>query len=144
MRTYLDHNATSPLLPEVLEAMLPYLADGAANPSSTHRDGQRARLAIEEAREEVAALAGAEPSGIVFTSGGTEAANAAIAGVVNALAPDGSGAIPPGARVVSTTIEHPAVHRALCGLESRGVQITRVPPLADGVVEADEILAAAS
>src|SRR5436190_7394434 len=84
-RIYLDHNATSPLLPEALEAMLPFLRAGAANPSSTHRDGQRARLAIEEAREEVAALAGVSPSEIVFTSGGTEAANAAILGVALAL-----------------------------------------------------------
>src|SRR3989454_560911 len=81
MRSYLDHNATSPLLPEALDVMLPYLQNGAANPSSPHRDGQRARLAIEEAREEVAALAGASPAEIVFTSGGTESDNAAIVGL---------------------------------------------------------------
>src|SRR5712691_11466935 len=84
MRTYLDHNATSPLLPEALEAMIPFLRQGAANASSTHLDGQRARLAIEEAREDVACMAGAAPSEIVFTSGGTESDNAAIAGVAMA------------------------------------------------------------
>ena len=142
MRTYLDHNATSPLLPEVLEAMLPYLTEGAANPSSTHGDGQRARLAIEEAREEVAALAGATASEIVFTSGGTESANAAIAGAALALLPEGSSAFPPGAEAVSTTFEHPAVHRALRGLEARGVRVSRVAPSREGLVDADEVLAA--
>src|SRR5262245_13336000 len=88
MRVYFDHNASSPLLPEALEAMLPYLTTGAANPSSTHQEGQRARLAIEEPREAVAALAGAPASEIVFTSGGTEADNPAIAGAAMAAGHD--------------------------------------------------------
>src|SRR5437867_5698015 len=100
MRIYLDHNATSPLLPGVLEAMLPFLKDGAANPSSAHRDGQRARLAIEEAREEVALLAGAASSDVVFTSGGTEADNAAIVGAAVASLATGAAGYPPGTKAV--------------------------------------------
>ena len=142
MRAYLDHNATSPLLPEVLDAMLPYLRDGAANPSSTHRDGQRARLAIEEAREEVAALAGAASSEIVFTSGGTEACNAAVAGAAFAALEAGQVFWPSSASIVSTTLEHPAVHRALKALEARGLAVRRIGPRPDGTVDAGEVAAA--
>src|SRR5262245_7951662 len=120
MRHYLDHNATSPLIPEALEAMLPFLREGAANASSTHREGQRARLAVEEAREEIAALAGASPSEVVFTSGGTEADNAAIAGAAWGSVRESATGFVPGAYAVSTTLEHPAVHRTLRGLEARG------------------------
>jgi len=143
MRHYLDHNATSPLLPEALEAMLPFLRDGAANASSTHREGQRARLAIEEAREEVAALAGAAPSEVVFTSGGTEADNAALAGTALASLADGAAGFGPDVFAVSTTLEHPAVHRALRGLEARGLRVVRIAPGADGTVDAAEVLDAA-
>ena len=82
LRIYFDHNATTPVHPAVLEAMLPYLAAEFGNPSSAHRFGQRARQAIEGARESLAALIGARPSEIVFTSGGTEADNTAIFGIV--------------------------------------------------------------
>ncbi len=143
MRAYLDHNATSPLLPEALEAMLPYLREGAANPSSAHTDGQRARLAVEEAREWVAALAGSAPSEVVFTSGGTESNNAAIAGAATASLPGGRGDFPAGAAMVSTTLEHPAVHRALRALESRGLAVSRLEPSPAGVVDAGEVLALA-
>jgi len=143
MRHYLDHNATSPLLAEALEAMLPFLRDGAANASSTHREGQRARLAVEEAREEVAALADAAPSEIVFTGSGTEADNAAIAGAAWGSLPEGAAGFPPGTFAVSTTLEHPAVHRALRGLEERGLEVVRVRPRPDGTVDAAEVLDAA-
>lgn len=150
MRHYLDHNATSPLLPEALEAMLPFLQDGAANASSTHREGQRARLAVEEAREEVAALAGASPSEVVFTSGGTEADNIAIVGTAMAALDErqagsgiGAAGFGPGMYAVSTTLEHPAVHRALRGLEARGLQVVRIAPRPDGTVDAAEVLVAA-
>src|SRR6202035_4248615 len=81
-RIYLDHNATTPVHPGVLEAMLPYLGSEFGNPSSAHYFGQHARQAIEGAREAVATLIGARPVEVVFTSGGTEADNAAILGVV--------------------------------------------------------------
>src|SRR5947208_14079941 len=80
-RIYLDYNASTPLAPEVVEAMRPYLADHFGNPSSSHWAGRPARAAVERAREEVAGLLGAAPGEIVFTSGGTEANNHAIKGV---------------------------------------------------------------
>lgn len=141
-RTYLDHNATSPLVPEALEAMMPFLKDGAANPSSVHRDGQRARLAIEEAREDVAMLVQVAPSEVVFTSGGTESANTAITGAALARLADGTVSFPSSASIVSTTLEHPAVHRALRGLEQRGLRVVRIAPRPEGIVEACEVLAA--
>src|SRR5258708_26240364 len=85
-RVYLDHNATTPVEPAVLQAMLPYLSGEFGNAASIHTFGQRARGAVETAREQVAALIGARPQEIVFTSGGTEADNHAIFGVTQALA----------------------------------------------------------
>ncbi len=118
---YLDHNAGAPLRREALAAMRPWLeAGGAGNASSQHRRGQQARLAVEEARAEVAALVGAEPSEVVFTSGGTEADNLAVLGAAGS--------------VVSTAIEHPAVEACLAALERRGVSVARVAPEPDGVV----------
>lgn len=99
---YLDHAATSPLHPEVLEAMLPYLGEHYGNPGSLHRAGQRCRQAVQEAREQVAALIGADPREIVFTSGGTEADNLAIAGTLDEY----------GGRVVTASTEHHAVLHA--------------------------------
>src|SRR5437762_5296452 len=96
MRIYLDHNATAPLGPEVREAMLPFLGPP-ANPSSAHREGARARSAVEVARAEVAALVGATPREIVFTSGATEANNLALRG------PASTGGL------VTTAIEHASV-----------------------------------
>src|SRR5262247_1461 len=86
-RVYLDHNATTPVEPEVLQAMLPYLSGEFGNAASIHTPGQRARAAVEKAREQVAALIGARPQEVVFTSGGTESDNHAIFGIVR-----GSGA----------------------------------------------------
>ena len=82
-RVYLDYNATTPVDPEVLDAMLPYFSADFANASSIHTPGQRARAAVETAREQVAGLIGARPQEIVFTSGGTESDNHAIFGVIN-------------------------------------------------------------
>src|SRR5258705_13149838 len=84
-RVYLDHNATTPVEPDVLQAMLPYLSGEFGNAASIHTFGQRARAAVETAREQVAGLIGARPQEIVFTSGGTEADNHAIFGVAQAL-----------------------------------------------------------
>src|SRR5215475_3504041 len=97
---YLDHNATTPVDPAVLAEMLPFLRDSFGNPSSAHPLGRRARDAVEQARADVAALIGARADEIIFVSGGTEASNIAIRGVMNAK--------PDRPAVVTTTIEHPA------------------------------------
>jgi cysteine desulfurase len=97
---YFDYNATTPLLPDVEEAMLPYLREHFGNPSGGHVFGRRARDAVENARNQVAALIGAEPVQIVFTSGGTEANNLAVLGAAEALRHK--------QHVVTTVIEHPA------------------------------------
>jgi cysteine desulfurase len=126
---YLDHNATTPLLPEVLEALLPYLREHFGNPSSAHVYGQRARAAVETARAQVAALLGAEPDEIVFTSGGTEASNLAIRGVAAAL--------PARRALVTSTIEHPATAAPCRALESEGWKVARIGVDADGRVDVD-------
>ncbi len=133
---YLDHNATSPLRPEAREAMLPWLSGRPANPSSVHRFGHAARMAVETARSEVAALLGAGPESIVLTGGGTEANNLAIYGA--ALRP---GAV--GRRIVTSAIEHPSV-LAVCGdLERRGFEVVRIRPDRRGAVDPEAILEAA-
>jgi len=115
-RIYLDNNATTPVLPEVFEAMRPYFGDQFGNASSIHHHGQQTRAAVEDARESVAALLGCRASEIVFTSGGTEADNLAIAGMVNA-----------GDHVVTSSIEHHAVLLACKHLEEIGVEVTILP-----------------
>ncbi|MCA9551530.1 MAG: aminotransferase class V-fold PLP-dependent enzyme, partial [Myxococcales bacterium] len=126
---YLDHNATTPLLPEVVEAMLPYLREHFGNPSSGHVFGLRARRAVDEARARVAALIGAEPDEIVFTSGGTEANNLALRGVLEAT--------PQRRNVVTTVIEHPATVQPCAWLEAQGHRITRLPVDAEGQARVD-------
>jgi cysteine desulfurase len=115
-RVYLDNNATTPVLPEVLEAMRPYFGEHFGNASSIHHHGQETRAAVERARESVAALLGCRPAEVVFTSGGTEADNLAIAGLVQ----DGD-------HVVSSTIEHHAVLNSCKRLQERGIEVTYVP-----------------
>jgi cysteine desulfurase len=141
-RIYLDHNATTPVHPAVLAAMLPYFGAEFGNPSSVHQFGQRAGHAIEQARESVAALIGARSSEIVFTSGGTEADNAAIFGVIgHALrAEKRSSAGPP--HLITTVIEHDAVLNSCRALEGRGISVTYVPVDAGGIVSPDAIRAA--
>src|SRR5207245_6670208 len=102
-RVYLDNNATTPILPEVLEAMRPYFGEHFGNASSIHHHGQETRAAVERARESVAKLLGCRPAEVVFTSGGTEADNLAIFGLLN------PGLVRPGDHVISSTIEHHAV-----------------------------------
>ena len=141
LRIYLDHNATTPVHPAVLETMLPYFGGEFGNPSSAHRFGQRASQGIEAAREAVAALIGARPSEIVFTSGGTEADNTAIFGVMrHALRKRKSGGGP--LHLITTAIEHDAVLNACRALEDRGVSVTYIPAGRDGVVSSDAIRAA--
>jgi len=132
---YLDHNATTPVLPEVRAAMAPYLDAAFGNPSSLHRWGAAAREAVDGARRQVAAALRCAPDEVVFTSGGTEADNAALLGVV-AAARSGR------RRVVTTAIEHVAVLRACRLLERHGCEVAYVAPGADGSVDPEAIAAA--
>lgn len=120
-RVYLDHNATTSVAPEVLEAMLPYFAGEYGNAASIHTLGQRARAAVETAREQVAALIGARPQEIVFTSGGTEADNHAIFGIANVWQSSHPKGKP---NVITSAIEHEAVLNACQALEAQGVAVT--------------------
>jgi cysteine desulfurase len=121
MRIYLDHNATTPLRPEVADAMARALRDLWGNPSSVYAEGAAARAAVERAREQVAELAGARPEEVVFTAGASEANNAVLSGVRRHL--------------VTTTAEHPSVLEPAAALEARGVRVTRLPVDADGLVD---------
>lgn len=117
---YLDHNATTPVAPEVLEAMLPWLRDQFGNPSSTHPGGRRAAQAVATARREVADLIGAQPQEIVFTGCATEANNLALLGVARALGT-------PGRHLVISAVEHPAVMAPAMFLRDQGWDVTVVP-----------------
>ncbi len=117
---YLDNNATTRLHPEALAAMLPWLEDQYANPSSMHQFGQNARQAVEGARYQVATLAGCQASEVIFTSGGTEADNAAIMGVVASAAVDRQ-------TIITSAVEHSAVRETLAGLAKRGWRIVEIP-----------------
>ena len=117
---YLDYNATTPIAPEVLDAMLPYLTQQYANPSSDHLLGHRAHEAVEESSEQVASLIGAAPEEIVFTSGGTESNNLAVRGCAAVAGPDRR-------RIVTSLVEHPAISRPCEYLETQGWTVTRLP-----------------
>lgn len=129
---YLDHNATTPLHPDVWEAMRPFLTSVFGNPSSLHTEGQQARDAVEEARTQVAHLLGATPEEIVFTSGGSEAANLAIIGGALARRQQGQ-------HIITTQIEHPAVLGSCRFLESQGFRVTYLPVSASGVIDPDAL-----
>lgn len=130
---YLDHAATTPLRAEALEVMLPYLQQAYGNPSSIHAAGQRARMALEDARDIVAKALGCRANEVVFTSGGTEADNAAIKGGALALRPTGN-------HVVTTAIEHHAVLHTCHQLESMGFDVAYVQVNADGIVDPRDVL----
>jgi len=130
---YLDYNATTPVAPEVLEAMLPAQHRAWGNPSSGHVYGRRARAALEEAREQVASLLGSAADEVIFTGGGTESDNAAVIGVAESLRERGR-------HLVISAIEHPAVEKACAYLEQRGWEVTRVGVNGDGRVAAGEVL----
>jgi hypothetical protein len=115
---YLDHNATTPVLPEVVDAMLPYLREHFGNPSSSHVYGQRTRAAVERAREQVASLLGCAPEEVYFTSGGTESNNLAICGVAAASKEK--------KHLVTSEIEHPATEKPCTRMELDGWRTTRL------------------
>ncbi len=127
-RIYLDNNATTPLLPEVFEAMRPYFGEHFGNASSIHQNGQEARVAVETAREAVARLLGCHSSEIVFTSGGTEADNLALAGLTAA-----------GDHVITSRIEHHAVLHACQHLEETGCEVTYLSVDGRGLVDPDDV-----
>lgn len=127
-RIYLDANATTPLVPEVLEAMRPFLVGQFGNASSIHQEGQQARSAVEQARARVARLLSCRSSEIVFTSGGTESDNLAVFGSATA-----------GDHVISSSVEHPAVLHAVERLGERGVEVTFLPVDGEGVVSTEDV-----
>jgi cysteine desulfurase len=139
-RVYLDYNATTPVEPRVLDAMLPYFSAEFANASSIHTPGQHARAAVETAREQVAALIGAHPQEIVFTSGGTESDNHAIFGVAQ---PCLAGRISPAQlahpHIITTTIEHEAVLNACQAVEKQSVSVTYLPVDREGLADPESV-----
>ena len=133
-RVYLDHNATTPVAPEVFEAMKPFLLEDYGNASSVHWFGQRAKSAIEYAREQVATLIGARSNDVSFTSGGTEADNLSLFGAVDAArTKDGT------KHVITTTIEHHAVLHTVQALERRGIEVTCVRVGPCGIVNVEDV-----
>ena len=127
-RVYLDNNATTPLLPEVFEAMRPYYLEKFGNASSIHQQGQQARAAVEHAREQVAELLNCRPAEIVFTSGGTEGDNLALFGLVQ-----------PDDHVITSTVEHHAVLNACKRLEAMGCDVTYLPVDGRALVDPDDV-----
>src|SRR5579859_1285570 len=139
-RIYLDHNATTAVDPTILDAMLPFFSAEFGNASSIHTFGQRARAAVETAREQVAALLNARPQEIVFTSGGTESDNHAIFGVaLHSLTSLTSSTSSTSPHVIATTIEHEAVLNACQALEKQGVAVTYLPVNREGLINLDDL-----
>ncbi len=137
-RVYLDNNATTPVLPEVLAAMQAYFTEHFGNASSIHHHGQETRAAVERSRESVAALLGCRASEIVFTSGGTEGDNLAIFGLVK-LGLAKLGLAKPGQHVITSTIEHHAVLNSCKQLEASGCEVTYVPVDRRGQIDPDDV-----
>ena len=129
---YLDHAATTPMAREVLTAMLPYLIEHYGNPSSLHGFGQEAKDGIEHARQAIAAFIHAREDELVFTGSGTESDNTVIKGVAHALAAKGG-------HIITSAIEHHAVHESLHFLEKQGLQVTYLPVDEYGLVDPDAV-----
>jgi cysteine desulfurase len=127
-RVYLDSNASTPVLPEVLEAMQPYFTETFGNASSIHHYGQQTRAAVERARESVARLLGCRAAEVVFTSGGTESDNLGIFGVTE-----------PGDHIITSVIEHSAVLKSCNRLQQVGCEVTRVPVDGRGLIDPDDV-----
>lgn len=132
---YLDHAATTPMHPAVLEAMLPFYNDYFGNPSSTHSFGRAARTALNTARDSIAAALGCAPSTLIFTSGGTESNNMALFGALHALKGQKK-------HVITTTIEHHAVLHPCERLEQLGYEVTYVPVDQTGLIRVEDVEAA--
>ncbi len=132
-RIYLDHNATTPLLPAVIDRMTAVLREEFGNPSSVHHFGQQAKASLDDARTDVANLIGAEPSEILFTSGGTEADNIAIRGAAEALEATGK------RHLIASAIEHEAILNTLKALAKRGWRTTLLPVDQSGIVSVDTL-----
>jgi cysteine desulfurase len=132
---YLDHSATTPLDREVLDAMTPYLTEEFGNASSIYGLGQRARQAIDEARDQVAAFYGVQPKEVIFTSGGTEGDNLALRGIASRNAERGR-------HLITSVIEHDAVLRSAEALEKEGFEVTRLTVDRQGLVDPDDLAAA--
>ena len=130
-RVYMDANATTPLLPEVMEAMRPYWMEHFGNASSIHQQGQRARTAVDQARETLAEFFGCHAAEVVFTSGGTEGDNTALFGLLH-----------PGDHLITTSIEHSAVLAAADRLAHDGIATTKIDPLPNGLIDPMDILRA--
>src|SRR5438093_6351877 len=126
---YLDNNATTPMLPAVADAMRPFLSEVYGNPASAHQAGRRARQALEEAREKTAAILDAHPDEVIFTSGGTEANNLALFGLIGE----------PPAHIITSPIEHPSVAEPIQQLEKQGFIVDRLPVDHEGVVESEAL-----
>ena len=132
---YLDYNATTPIDPQVAAAMLPYIHDYFGNPSSGHSFGLAARAAVDQAREQAAALLGCPADDLIFTSGGTEANNHALKGVAAAYRSQGN-------HIITSAVEHPAVTEVCRWLESQGCRVTYLPVDGDGLVDAQAVVQA--
>jgi len=131
-RVYLDNSATTPIDPEVLNAMLPFLTEKFGNASSIHHFGQEARAAVDMARHQVAALINSRPNEIVFTSGGTEADNLAVRGLAQTNRKYGT-------HIITSAIEHPAVKNVCEDLEKSGFSVTYLPVYEDGIVRIEDV-----
>jgi cysteine desulfurase len=136
MRIYFDHNATTPVDPDVVQTVARTLADDFGNASSVHHFGQRAKGVLDDARSAVAVLVGGEPSEIVFTSGGTESDNFALRGVAEALEPTGR------RHLIASSIEHEAILTTLKALARRGWRVTLLPVGASGIVDPNALASA--
>lgn len=131
-KVYLDHSATTPVDPRVVQAMLPYLTERFGNASSVHSFGQEARGAVDHARRSVAALIGARANEIVFLSGGTEANNLAVRGLCEAAASHGN-------HIITSEIEHPSVRGVCEAMEKQGWEVTRLPVYENGIVKLADV-----
>jgi cysteine desulfurase len=129
-RIYMDHSATAPMAPQVLEAMLPYFSEKFGNASSLHSFGREAKEALEECREKVAGLLGADPEEVIFTSGGTESDNLALKGIAYRSREKGLGN-----HIITTAIEHPAILETCRKLENQGFSITYLPVTREGLID---------
>ncbi len=131
-KVYLDHNATTPVHPEVREAVAPFMSELFGNPSSIHWAGRDVRRSVEDARQEIAAFFGCQPLEIVFTSSGTESDNLAIKGIAFRKGNAGK-------HIVTSTVEHPAVMNTCRFLEGQGFRVTYAPVNRQGIVEPDSV-----